>query len=129
MPKTSIVIFGYHSTAVEVPTYLRSQDYRITIIDDNEEKRAKARYAGFGTARLDYRDDAERKKLGLGRDVEVVFSLFTDDAENVFLVISVRALAPDLLIFNHLWYVCFQQVDGKAGFQCQITGPVDNAVH
>ena len=100
MSKTNIAIFGYHSTAVEVATYLRSRDYRITIIDDDEGNLAKARYAGFETARLDYRDDAELKKLDLGRDMEVVFSLFPDDAENVFLVISVRALAPDVRIFT-----------------------------
>lgn len=100
MSKTSIAIFGYHSTAVEVATYLRSRDYRITIIDDDEEKLAKARYAGFETARLDYHDDAELKKLGLGRDIEIVLSLFPDDAENVFLVISVHALAPEVRIFT-----------------------------
>lgn len=100
MEKTSIAIFGYHRTAVEVARYLRSRDYRIMIIDDDEENLAKARYAGFETARLDYHDDAELKKLSLGKDVEVVFSLFPDDAENVFLVISVRALAPDVRIFT-----------------------------
>jgi len=100
MPMTSIAIFGYHSTAVEVATYLRSRDYRITIIEDDEENLARARYAGFETARLDYRDDAELKKLGLGKEIEIVFSLFPEDAENVFLVISVRALAPKVRIFT-----------------------------
>jgi len=100
MQKTGISIFGYHRTAVEVAGYLRSRDYRITIIDDDEDNLARARYAGFETARLDYRDDAELKKLGLGRDTELVFSLFPDDAENVFLVISVRALAPNVRIFT-----------------------------
>jgi len=100
MARTNIAIFGYHRTAVEVARYLRSRDYVITIIDDNEVNLAKARYAGFETARLDFRDDAELKKLGLGREMEIVFSLFPDDAENVFLVISVRALAPEVRIFT-----------------------------
>jgi voltage-gated potassium channel len=100
MAKTSIAIFGYHRTAVEVARYLHSRDYRISIIDDNEENLAKARYAGFETARLDYRDDAELKKIGLGKEIGVVFCLFPDDAENVFLVISVHAMAPKVQIFT-----------------------------
>lgn len=100
MARTNIAIFGYHRTAVEVARYLRSRDYVITIIDDNETNLAKARYAGFETARLDYRDDGELKKLGLASEMEIVFSLFPDDAENVFLVISVRALAPEVRIFT-----------------------------
>jgi voltage-gated potassium channel len=100
MARTNIAIFGYHRTAVEVARYLRSRDYVITIIDDNEANLAKARYAGFETARLDYRDDGELKKLGLASEMEIVFSLFPDDAENVFLVISVRALAPEVRIFT-----------------------------
>ena len=75
---------------MEVARHLRSRDYSITIIDDDEDDLAKARYAGFETARLDYCDDAELKKLDLGRDIEIVVSLFPDDSENVFLVISVR---------------------------------------
>jgi voltage-gated potassium channel len=100
MAKTNIAIFGYHRTAVEVARYLRSRDYVITIIDDDEANLSKARYAGFETARLDYHDDAELKKLGLGREIEIAFSLFPDDAENVFLVISVRAMAPKVRIFT-----------------------------
>jgi len=68
---------------------------KIIIIDDDEDNLAKARYAGFETARLDYRDDAELKKLNLHRDIDVVFCLFPDDADNVFLTISIKGLAPE----------------------------------
>ncbi len=95
-----IVLFGYHRTAVEVASYLRSRDYRITIIDDNEDNLAKARYAGFETARLDFRNDAELKKLNLKNEIDVVFCLFPEDAENVFLIISIKNLAPRMRIFT-----------------------------
>lgn len=100
MKKRRIAIFGYYSSAVEVASYLRSRDYLITIIDNQEENLAKARYMGFETARLDYQDDAELKKLRLGEDIGTLFSLFPDDAENVYLTITARALAPKVKIFT-----------------------------
>jgi voltage-gated potassium channel len=95
-----IAIFGYYSSAVEVAAYLRSADHRVVIIDDNPDNLDKARRAGYETAALDFRDDSELEKLGLGRDIDTVFSLFPDDAENVFLTISARALAPTVRIFT-----------------------------
>jgi voltage-gated potassium channel len=95
-----IAIFGYYASAVEVAAYLSSGEHRIVIIDDNQENLDKARRAGYQTAALDFRDDAELEKLGLGREIDTVFSLFPDDAENVFLTISARALAPDIRIFT-----------------------------
>lgn len=95
-----IALFGYDRTAVEVATYLRTGDYRLVIIDDNPENLEKARHAGFETAELDFRDDAELAKLGLGETIDTVFCLFPDDAENVFLTLSARALAPDIRIFS-----------------------------
>ena len=100
MPENTIAIFGYYRSAMEVASYLRSRDYKIIIIDDSEENLAKARYMGFDTARLDYQDDSELKKLRLGVDIGTIFSLFPDDAENVYLTITARTLAPSIRIFT-----------------------------
>jgi len=100
MRTRGIAIFGYYRSAVEVATYLRAKEHRIVIIDDNKENLDKARRAGFEAAELDYRDDDELDKLGLGSEIDTVFSLFPDDAENVFLIISARALAPTIRIFS-----------------------------
>jgi voltage-gated potassium channel len=99
MASRGIAIFGYYRSAVEVAAYLKAREHRIIIIDDNSENLEKARRAGFETAELDYRDDAELEKLGLGNRIDTLFCLFPDDAENVFLTISARALAPDVRIF------------------------------
>lgn len=99
MQTRGIAIFGYYRSAVEVAAYLRAHNHRIVIIDDNRDNLDKAARAGFETEEMDYRDDAELEKLGLGSRIDTVFSLFPDDAENVFLTISARALAPDLRIF------------------------------
>jgi voltage-gated potassium channel len=100
MATHGIAIFGYYSFAVEVAAYLRSGEHRVIIIDDNPDNLEKARRAGYDTAAVDFRDDSELEKLGLGQGIDTVFSLFPDDAENVFLTISARALAPGVRIFT-----------------------------
>lgn len=89
-----IAIFGQQHAAVEVAVQLRSREYRILVVGDDETQLARARNLGFETAKVDFRDDVELQKLGLGERLDTVFSLFAEDAENVFLTISVRALAP-----------------------------------
>jgi len=99
-PRPGIALFGYYRSAVEIASYLRTGDYRVVIIDNNEGNLEKARSAGYETARLDFRNDAELARLGLGDAIDTIFCLFPDDAENVFLTLSARALAPGLRIFS-----------------------------
>lgn len=98
--KSGIAIFGYYRSAVEVASYLRSGDYRVVIIDNKPENLRKAQEAGYETAELDFRNDAELAKLGFGETINTIFCLFPDDAENVFLTLSARALAPGIRIFS-----------------------------
>jgi voltage-gated potassium channel len=99
-PTPGIALFGYYRSAVEVASYLRTGDYRVVIIDDNPANLEKAKKAGYETAELDFRNDSELAKLGLGDTIETIFCLFPDDAENVFLTLSARALAPGIRIFS-----------------------------
>jgi len=100
MAKRGIALFGYYRSAVEVASYLTTGDYRVVIIDDDPGNLEKARNAGFETAELDFRDDNELANLGLGETIDTVFCLFPNDAENVFLTISARALAPKIRILS-----------------------------
>jgi voltage-gated potassium channel len=97
---SGIALFGYYRSAVEVASYLRTGDYRLVIIDDNPENLEKARNAGYETARLDFRNDSELARLGLGETIDTIFCLFPDDADNVFLALSARALAPGIRIIS-----------------------------
>ena len=99
-PTSGIALFGYYRSAVEVASYLRTGDYRVVIIDDKPGNLEKAKKAGYETAELDFRNDSELAKLGLGETIDTIFCLFPDDAENVFLTLSARALAPDIRIFS-----------------------------
>jgi voltage-gated potassium channel len=100
MAAKGIALFGYYRSGVAVASYLRTGDYRLIIIDDRPENLEKARSAGFETAELDFRDDSELAKLGLGDTIDTVFCLFPDDAENVFLTLSARSLAPGIRIIS-----------------------------
>lgn len=100
MAASGIALFGYYRSGVAVASYLRAGDYRLVIIDDRPENLEKARNAGYETAELDFRDDTELAKLGLGDTIDTVFCLFPDDAENVFLTLSARSLAPSIRIFS-----------------------------
>jgi voltage-gated potassium channel len=99
-PPKGIALFGYYRSAVEVASYLHTGDYRVVIIDNDPGNLEKARNAGYETAELDFRDDSELAKLGLGEAIDTIFCLFPDDAENVFLTLSARALAPGIRIFS-----------------------------
>ncbi len=100
MATKGIALFGYYRSGVAVASYLRAGDYRLVVIDDHAENLEKARNAGYETAELDFRDDSELAKLGLGETIDTVFCLFPDDAENVFLTLSARALAPEIRIYS-----------------------------
>lgn len=95
-----IAIFGYDRAAMEVASYLRGGGYRILIIDDDPDNLKRATTQGYETAVIDFRDDAELAKLGLGLKIDTIFCLFPDDAENVFLTLSARSLAPKLRIIS-----------------------------
>ena len=47
---------------------------------------------------MDFRSDDSLHKMGIGHDIETIFCFFPEDSENVFLIISARAIAPDLSI-------------------------------
>ena len=95
-----IALFGFHRSAVDVAAYLRKREHQLLIIDDDEGHLTRAREQGYEVAKLDYHDDKELEKLGLGRSLNTVFCLFPDDAENVFLTISIRALARRVRIIT-----------------------------
>jgi len=95
-----IAIFGHHGAAMDVASYLHSREFQLLIVDNDEEYLVRARDLGYDTAQLDYHDDNELSTLGFGVETGTVFSLFPNDAENVFLIISIRALAPQTRVLT-----------------------------
>lgn len=100
MARRRIAIFGYEKLALDVTEYLDTADNDIIVVDQSEANLELARKRGFDTAQVDYSRDADLKGAGIGRDIDTVFCLLPSDAENVFLVISARALDPKVRIIS-----------------------------
>ena len=96
--KHRIAIFGYEKLAVDIAESLKSIRNNVIVLDSNEENIRQAAKQGFKAAVVDYSRDQELRDAGIGRDIDTVFCLLPDDAENIFLVISVRSVDPGVRI-------------------------------
>jgi voltage-gated potassium channel len=98
----NIVLFGYQRLGREVAGHLISttDSCRLLIVDDDADHLTEAEEQGLATAAIDYTQDSELQKIGIGGDVDIIFCLLPSDAQNVYLTISARALAPQLQIVS-----------------------------
>ncbi len=94
----SIVIFGCNSLSLEVAAQLQGQGRSFEMVSMDREGLELARGRGYRVLEVDYTDDEELKRLGIGLDIEVAFVLFKEDSRNVFLTISMRPMSPGLRI-------------------------------
>jgi voltage-gated potassium channel len=98
--KHRIALFGYEKLAVDIADSLNSIRNDVIVLDSNEENIRQAEKLGFETAVVDYSRDQELRDAGIGSDIDTVFCLLPDDAENIFLVISVRSIDPVVRIVS-----------------------------
>ena len=92
------VLFGCNALALEVAHRLTVAGKSFIMVDKDEALVRHARDDGFNTELLDYTDDAALRRIGLGSNIEGIFCLLREDSENVFLVITARAIDPSLRI-------------------------------
>jgi voltage-gated potassium channel len=95
-----VAIFGYRKLGSEVAAHLAHTPCDLVVVDNEKASLARAGEKGFATMEIDFADDGELVRLGIGRDIDVVFCLLPEDAQNVFLVLSARALSPSLKIVS-----------------------------
>lgn len=100
MKTPKIMIFGCGPVGVEVASQFLKRSWVPILADSDAGCLGNAEAKGITTAKLDYTDDNELRKVGVGKDVDIVFSMFEDDAKNVFLTISVRALDPEVKVVS-----------------------------
>lgn len=93
-----LALFGCNPLALEVARRLADSGQPFIMLDMDEAPVQHAREEGFRAERLDYTDDDALRELGLGEDIEGIFCLLPEDSENVFLVITARAIDPGLRI-------------------------------
>ena len=95
-----VIVVGCGLVGLEVARQLQGRGEKVVLVDPNADKVAEGRQLGFKAHQVDLTDDDELLALGVGEGVDVLFALLEDDASNVFLVISARALAPQMPIVS-----------------------------
>lgn len=99
----SAAIFGFNEYARQIIEHVRSQYKHIAIFVISEEEKAAALQGGYGSEMIDLSDDWDGIKERFKAQGLVVFCALADDAENVFLTISLRAA------FEHLYIIALAQ--------------------
>ncbi len=95
VPK-DILIFGCGNLGLEVAEQLRASGYAVRLAAADYSQVGYARAKDFDAVVVDVTDDEALRRLGLGDRVRVVFCLLEDEAQNLFLALSARALAPSV---------------------------------
>lgn len=96
----SLLLVGINALGLEVARELHGRALDVLVVDCDGDAVAHAQDLGLRAQQADFTRDEVLLDLGLGRDVGVLFALLPEDATNVFLVISARALAPQLPIIS-----------------------------
>lgn len=100
MTMSKIAVFGAGLPGLDVAMQLHGRGSDLLLLDDDEAALEEAGSKGLRTEKIDYRDDEALIRIGVGRDVGLLFALFSEESKNVFLVISARALDPNLKIIS-----------------------------
>lgn len=95
-----VLLFGCNSLALEVAGQLIERGWDLLLVTRDHQCLERAMAKGITTREVDYTDDDELRTLGIGSGVNVIFSLFEEDARNVFLTISAKYIDPDVLIIT-----------------------------
>jgi len=95
-----VVVVGSGPVGMEVARQLTERGESVKMVDDINADVEEARTRGFAVEQINLQDDDALKRVGIGGDVDILFALLDNDASNVFLLISARAIAPDLLIVS-----------------------------
>ncbi len=98
--RKKIVVVGATPVGLEVARQLAQRGQEVSVVDDSKADVSKAVSQGFAVKQINLQDDDELRRVGVGGDADVLFALRNDDASNVFLVISAKAIAPQLPVVS-----------------------------
>ncbi|RDH90718.1 MAG: TrkA family potassium uptake protein [endosymbiont of Seepiophila jonesi] len=98
MGRSDTLIFGCGPMGQEVAEQLIGRKLPVYMYSSDLDRVAEVLAKGFDAAVLDYTDDDKLRQAGIGEWVKVIFCLFPEEAKNVFLTLSARALDLDLKI-------------------------------
>lgn len=91
-----VAIFGYNQLSFEALSHLDLSIYEILIVETDKKQCELAKAHDFEVACIDFRRDDDLRAMGIGQDIDVIFCFFPNDADNVFLILSIRALDANI---------------------------------
>ncbi len=100
MKKNRAVVFGCNALSVEVVTHMHHQEWDLVLAARDSECLDRVKSQGVACRVVDPTSDAELRSLGVGGEVMTVFALFEEEADNVFLTISVKYLDPSVTVVS-----------------------------
>lgn len=100
MKKKKVLLFGCNSLVNEVSGQLTNREWDITVVSQDEDCVKSLDTKNISFRDIDYTDDEQLRSLGIGNDVDIVFSFFEEDAKNVYLIISAKDIDPGVLIIT-----------------------------
>ena len=98
--RDTTIVCGYGRIGQEVAARLAAAGEDFVIIDRNEDAVEQARKRGCLAVAGDSTDGALLANLGLGRQARRVLCLTHDDVSNVYITLTARQVAPDILIIS-----------------------------
>ena len=98
MARWKTLIFGCDAMAHEVAVQLKERGIDVCLYSDDPDGVARMLSKGLDAALIDHTDDDKLRQVGIGRGVETLFCLFSDEPQNLFLTLSARALDAKLKI-------------------------------
>lgn len=95
-----ILLFGFTKSTIEIALKLKERGYTFSIIDNDTNLIPKAEKLGLELVIVDYSDDEQLQDQGVGDNVKFIFTLFEEDAKNVFLILSAKSIDENIHIIS-----------------------------
>jgi voltage-gated potassium channel len=95
-----ILIYGYSKLTFELVKILQNKKYEFSIITENEQSTQNAINDGFQADQIDLSIDENLLKVGVSKDINVLFCMSEDVHINLFVILSARALDKELKIIS-----------------------------
>jgi len=95
---SKVIIYGYSNLGEKIADILKTSDYDIIIVDENEINYQKAISNGFITYKKELLDDEELIEIGIEENLKAFYCVSDSQNNNLFVTLSARNLNKRLKI-------------------------------
>jgi voltage-gated potassium channel len=100
MARRTALLFGNPRLSFELAAKLGRRNFRSVIAASDERSAVLALNRGFEVKQVDHTDDNQLRELWAAYPADMLFSLFSEDAQNAYLIISARALDANIRVLT-----------------------------